>query len=47
MKTPLLLIYCISLSYAQNDCSNTGKRKFFDNYDSWRYNLNDSKRNFR
>jgi len=23
MKTPLLLIYCISVSYAQNDCSNT------------------------
>lgn len=35
MKTPLLLIYCISVSYAQNDCSNTGKRKFFDRYESY------------
>ena len=27
MKTPLLLIYCMSVSYAQIDCSNTGKFK--------------------
>ena len=38
MKTPLLLIYCMSVSYAQIDCSNTGK--FRETSDRYKQNKN-------